>query len=76
MAIDYEALLTPEQKQNILTQRISQFAAEAYQHTLNKTTAEAIKNEEGIKAADEALAVLDLAIKTHQDELAKLEGAE
>lgn len=72
MAIDYSSLLTGEQKRSILQQRLTQFASEAYQHNINKQIAAASNNEEGIKAADEALAVLDKAIEVHQEELAKL----
>lgn len=72
MAIDYSSLLTDEQKKSILTQRLQQFAAEAYQHEINKTVALAAGNEDGEKAADEALAILDKAIEVHQKEIAKL----
>jgi hypothetical protein len=68
--MDYSALLTDEQKKSILEQRIAQFASEAYQHGLNKEVAK--DNAEAVQAADEALAILDNAIKVHQDELAKL----
>jgi hypothetical protein len=70
MAIDYSALLTPEQKRAILEQRLAQFAAEGYQHTLNKEVAK--DNAEAVASADAALAILDAAIQVHQDELAKL----
>jgi hypothetical protein len=68
--MDYSALLTNDQKRNILEQRIAQFASEAYQHDINKKMAG--DNVEAIKAADDALAILDNAIKIHQEELAKL----
>ena len=70
--MDYSSLLTDEQKRSILEQRIGQFAAEAWQHTINKQIAG--DNAEAVQAADEALAILDNAIKIHQEELAKLEG--
>ena len=70
--MDYSTLLTDEQKRSILEQRIGQFAAEAWQHTINKQVAG--DNAEAVQAADEALAILDNAIKVHQEELAKLEG--
>jgi hypothetical protein len=76
MAIDYTTLLTAEQKRNILSQRISQFAAEAYQHTLNKQTCESLGDAEGVEAASKALEILDAAISTHQAELAGLGDAE
>ena len=72
MSIDYSSLLTDEQKRSILSQRLTQFAAEGYQHEINKQVAEAADNEEGAKAANDALAILDSAITVHQAELAKL----
>ena len=76
MAIDYSSLLSAEQKKAILEQRISQFASEAYQHEINKAVSEAANNEDGVKAADEALAILETAINVHQEELAKLPATE
>lgn len=76
MAVDYNALLTPEQKKNILEQRISQFAAEAYQHSLNKVTLESLGDSEAVANTEKALAVLEAAINTHKAELDALEGAE
>jgi hypothetical protein len=69
MAIDYSALLTDEQKKNILSQRIGQFAAEAWQHELNKQTCQNLNDEAGVANADQALAVLEAAIGVHQAEL-------
>ena len=69
MAIDYSGLLSPEQKQALLTQRIEQFAAEAYQHQLNKQIAESIGDTEAISNADAALATLETAITVYQDEM-------
>lgn len=76
MSIDYASLLTDEQKRNIVTQRLSQFASEAYQHSLNKTTCESLGDEEGIASSEKALAVLEQAITTHQAELATLPASE
>ena len=70
MAIDYSGLLTPEQKQALLTERIQQFAAEAYQHQLNKQIAESISDTEAIANADAALATLETAITVYQTEQA------
>lgn len=72
MAIDYTALLTVEQKENILNQRISQFASEAWQHELNKQTCEQLNDEAGVTSADNALVILEAAITVHQNELASL----
>ena len=68
--MDYSALLTNDQKRNILEQRIAQFASEAYQHSINKQVAG--DNAEAVEAADAALAILDNAITVHQEELSKL----
>jgi hypothetical protein len=70
MAIDYSGLLSPEQKQELLAQRIQQFAAEAYQHQLNKQIAESIGDTESVANADAALATLETAITVYQAEQA------
>ena len=44
MSIDFEAMLTDAQKRELIQNRIAQFAAEAYQYSLNKKTAESIEN--------------------------------
>ena len=70
--MDYSSLLTDDQKRSILEQRLAQFSSEAYQHSLNSQVAATTNNQEGVDAANEALAVLDTAITVHQEELAKL----
>ena len=72
MTVDYTSMLTDEQKRNILQQRISQFAAEAYQHSLNKQTCETLEDEAGIESADKSLAILNAALEVHQGELNSL----
>ena len=72
MAIDYSTLLTDEQKRSILEQRLQQFAAEAWQHQINKQVAGATGNTDGAAQADAALEILDAAITVHQTELAAL----
>ena len=72
MTIDYTSMLTDEQKRSILQQRISQFAAEAYQHSLNKKSFESIEDQAGIESSDKAMAVLESAINVHQEELDSL----
>ena len=60
--MDYSSLLTNDQKRNILEQRIAQFASEAYQHSLNKSTCESLGDTDGVENADKALTILDAAI--------------
>lgn len=72
MAIDFGTLLTEDQKRQLLEQRIQQFAAEGWQHQLNKVIAEKTGNEESIKVADEAIAIIADAISVNQAELDKI----
>ena len=70
MAIDYNSLLTAEQKKALIEQRVQQFAAEAYQHELNKQVAQQIGDDTAIQQADAALATLETAIAVYQGEIA------
>lgn len=72
MPIDYSSYISDAQKRSILQQRIEQFAAEAFQHEINRKLAVELGNTSGVTQADEALAVLDTAITMHADELSKL----
>lgn len=73
MAIDYTGLLTTEQKKQLIEQRVTQFAAEAYQHELNKQIAAQINDTASVEQADAALAVLETAINAYQAEAAALD---
>ena len=55
MAIDFGSLLTVEQKIDIVQQRIQQFAAEAYQLTLNKESATNLDRQDQIEIIDNNL---------------------
>jgi hypothetical protein len=72
MSVNYDALLTNEQKRNIVSQRIAQFAAEAYQYALNKKTAEKLGSEEQIEQIDKQIELIEAAIAIHEEELATL----
>jgi len=72
MSVDFSALLTPEQKRGLLENRIQQFASEAYQYTLNLKTAEEVGTEDQIDGIKKSIAILESAIKVHQDELSTL----
>lgn len=75
MAIDFNSLLSDEQKKAIISQKVEQFAVEAFQHTINKQVAEKIGDGEAVAAADAALATLEAAITEYQAALpADLEG--
>lgn len=69
MTIDYSAYLTDETKRNILQQRLANFAAEAWQHELNKKAYLEAGNEQGVEQSDAAIALLASMIASHQAEL-------
>ena len=69
MAIDFNNLLTHDQKRDLLTQRIQQFATEAYQHELNRQIATSVNDAQAVEQAEAALVTLETAIDVHQVEL-------
>ena len=69
MAIDFNNLLTADQKRDLLTQRIQQFATEAYQHELNRQIATSVNDAQAVEQAESALVTLETAIDVHQVEL-------
>ena len=69
MAIDFNNLLTHEQKRDLLAQRIQQFATEAYQHELNRQIAVSVDDEQAVTQSEQALSTLEVAITVHQAEL-------
>jgi len=75
MALDYSALLTDEQKRNILEQRITNFAADAYANFINKKSADALGDTDAAATAQTNIDTLTKAIEVHQEELARLENA-
>jgi hypothetical protein len=72
MSVNYNALLTSDQKKQILEARLAQFASEAYQVTLNLATAEKLGNQEQIDKVKSNLNLLETAIIVHQEELSTL----
>lgn len=67
--MDFNKLITNDQKKDILLKRMSQFAADAYQLELSKKTAEAVGAVDQIAKIDATIAMLESAIKVHQSEL-------
>jgi hypothetical protein len=70
--MDYSTLLTDDQKRDLLNQRIQQFAAEAYQHSLNLKVAELTGDTNAVDYATASIANLDQALQVHTEELASL----
>ena len=69
MSINFDALLTNEQKRQILEQRIQQFAVEAYQITLNTRLAETTGDDEAKANGEITLTTLENAINLYVAEL-------
>lgn len=76
MTINYNELLTVEQKKAIVEQRITNFAAEAYQHSLNKVANENMQEAEMVAAAEKSIKILEEAIAVYQAELQRLSASE
>lgn len=74
MSIDFNSLLTTEEKQSILIQKIKSYAADAYTITLNKQVLESSDNvnEDGIAAINSDLETLERAINVYKAELESL----
>lgn len=77
MSIDFNSLLTVEEKQTIVVNKIKNYAAEAYQVSLNKEALEKNPeaNAEGIVESDKALLNLEEAINVYKKELESLTSA-
>jgi hypothetical protein len=73
--MDYSTFLTDDQKREVLSGRIQQFAAEAYQHSLNLKVAQANNDANAEAQAESAIATLDNALKVHFEELQSLSVA-
>jgi len=61
--------ISPEIKQQLLTERIAQLNLEGYQNELNLKSAEALGNQEVIDQATANIAVIKSAIEVHEAEL-------
>lgn len=61
--------ISTEIKQQLLTERLASLNLEGYQHELNRKTSEAIGNDQGIAEADNAIAIIQIAIQVAQTEL-------
>lgn len=76
MSNNFSAYLTDEQKQNIIVQRIQQFAVEGYQISINRKVAEATGDEAVIAEIDKNIETLTSVIAAYQAELDALPKTE
>lgn len=77
MSIDFNSLLTVEERTSVVTQRVQQLAVEAYQLSLNEKVlnAQDEPNEQALKEISNNLSLLQEMISVYNQELASL-GAE
>lgn len=73
MNIDFNNLLTNEQKKDLILQRIVQLSSEAYVNKLNKEVAEDLNDAEAAARAENNLASIGRAIEIHLNEMDALQ---
>jgi hypothetical protein len=76
MSNNFSAYLTDEQKQNIIAQRIQQFAVEGFQISINRKVAEASGDEAVLAEIDKNIETLASVIAAYQAELDALPQTE
>jgi len=74
MSIDFNTLLTTEERKAVVTQRVQQLAVEAYQLTLNLNVlnAQAEPNEQALTEINNNLNLLEQMIAVYKAELDSL----
>lgn len=74
MSIDFNTLLTTEERKAVVTQRIQQLAVEAYQLTLNLNVlnAQSEPNEQALTEINNNLNLLEQMITVYKAELDSL----
>lgn len=72
MTMDFVALLSLEERREILLKRIAQLASQGYQHALNKDAANRNGRADLMAEADQAMAEIENTIRVYQDQLNSL----
>ena len=78
MSIDFNTLLTVDERKSVVTQRVQQLAVEAYQLSLNLKVLNAQEepNEKALSEINTNLELLDQMISVYKAELDSLGEAE
>jgi len=69
MTNKYDKYLTSEQKVAIVTQKLQQFAVEAFQHELSKKVFVAMGDSSGVELSENLILQLETAISIAETEL-------
>lgn len=74
MSIDFNSLLTVEERKSVVTQRVQQLAVEAYQLSINLKVLHAQEepNEKALSEINTNLELLDQMISVYNEELGTL----
>jgi len=78
MSIDFNSLLTVDERKSVVTQRVQQLAVEAYQLSLNLNVLNAQENanEQALTEINNNLNILEQMISVYKDELNSLVATE
>lgn len=78
MSIDFNSLLTVDERKAVVTQRVQQLAVEAYQLSLNLNVLNAQEepNEQALTEINNNLNLLDQMISVYKQELDSLGAAD
>lgn len=78
MSIDFNSLLTVDERKAVVTQRVQQLAVEAYQLSLNQNVLNAQEepNEQALTEISNNLALLEQMISVYKQELDSLGESE
>jgi hypothetical protein len=78
MSIDFNSLLTVEERKAVVTQRVQQLAVEAYQLSLNLNVLNAQEepNEQALTEINNNLSILEQMISVYKQELDSLGESE
>lgn len=78
MSIDFNSLLTVEERTSVVTQRVQQLAVEAYQLSLNKNVLNAQEepSEQALTEINKNLDILEQMISVYKQELDSLTSTE
>lgn len=70
--MEYENILTKDQKIQIINNRMSQLVLEGYQNSIGMKTAIKLGNQEQIDQIQNILNIIKVSIETHNEELQAL----
>lgn len=74
--MNYDSMLTTEQKVQILNNRISQLVIEGYQNSVGLKVANKLEDQEKIEQIQTILDIIKVSLETHIEELNALSSTQ